>query len=451
MTVDCTSTAMCRMEGRRLVCEVSVFLKHLRDNIEVVWEEEFPVQVNTARDSLSRAIAWDLRTTVYPSQVSFSVAILSPDTSEAHIQPLSDDELITEEMLSSLRVDVSFPDGSLYGRAVNLRAFLLELSQCDITTTNGTSILLLPDINCPMFGFEEQSFIVVRDCYPVLFDLIMKRASPVRVALAGTPGIGKTCFLIYFLWRLLHSELQSSDNFPRVLFHDKERDRFVIHENGSVLPLIDQPGYAFAQRAHPDIWYLVDSVEPELTVYTNILLVAPPDRSLVKHHNKDAIPFATWYMPLWTEREIEDLIALRGDSPVIRLNQEKFGNIPRSLFTSQEDSLASLAKAWEEAVRSVTRQALTNAFFGSKKDTSIVHHVIHMEVPKWRNMNSNTGLPKNDFTTMYLKFASQMSQEAIITNLCENRPQDLQSFLESAPSASIAGNLCKKMFEAYAF
>jgi hypothetical protein len=35
------------------------------------------------------------------------------------------------------------------------------------------------------------------------------------------------------------------------LFHDKKGDRFVLHEDGSVYPLIDQSGYADDQEDYP--------------------------------------------------------------------------------------------------------------------------------------------------------------------------------------------------------
>ena len=92
----------------------------------------------------------------------------------------------------------------------------------------------------------------------------------------------------------MRSELELSSEYPRILFHDKEGDRFVLHEDGSVYLLIEQPGYA----AEP-----VDSVAPELTPYLNILLVTSLKENLAKHHNKDAISFAKWCMPLRAEKK----------------------------------------------------------------------------------------------------------------------------------------------------
>ena len=430
-----------------LVCIVPVAMQHLAEPTEVVWREVFPVKVNVARESMSEALTIEVRKTVHSSQVAFSIAVDLSDTPEAHLHALSDEDVIAEYMCSSLRVDVSFPEGSIHCRAGQLRLFLLELSKCDVQD----GLLVLPNCKCPMFEFEQRSFIAVRDCYAVLFNCIFNQKTKVRVALTGTPGIGKTCFLIYFLWRLIDSGLSSSDKYPQILFHDKGRDRFVLHDDGSVHPLIDQPGYAQAQRNHPDMWYLVDSVAPELTGYMNILLVASHTRDLIKHHYKDAIPFGTLYMPSWTDYEIENLIALNRDSPVVRKNQEKFGNIPRSLFTSLGDSLAEVEEDWEEAVGSFSHKALFSAFFGSGKDAKNIHHLVHVEVPEWNKIDPNTGLPKHDFWTMYLKFASQMSQDAIVTNLCEVRPHDLKSLLDDAAGASIDAPLCRIIFEAYAF
>jgi hypothetical protein len=418
-------------------------MKHLASHITVPWEREFPVKVNFAKRSIVALLANEIRIAVDHSLVEFCIVAQA----QAPNSTLSDSEFITEDLFSSLCVYLSFPEGNLYKRAGQLRVFLLELGEIDLED----NLLMLPDAKCPVFKYGQLSFITVRDCYPRLFDRIVNRAPLVRVALSGTPGIGKTCFLIYFLWRLVVSELKSSNLFPRILFHDKKGDRFVLQEDGSVYPLINQPGYAQDQEDHPNMWYLVDSIDPELTPYLNILLVTSPNENLVKHHNKDAIPFATWYMPLWDENEIDALIAIEGDSPVVRNNQKKFGNIPRTLFTTHEDSLFELEKAWDKAVGSITRQALINVLAGSDKDAKIFHHVIHVHVPKWSAVDPNTGLNLNDFTTTHLKFASEMSQEAIIVNLCKVRSHELESLLEEAATASIAASLCGNIFEAYAF
>lgn len=419
------------MEVKRLDCEVPVFMKHQSKPTKVIWREEFPVKVKVAMLSMSQVLTGKLRFAMDESLISFTIIL------QSRPHELADAEFITEDMLSSLRVDVSFPEGSLYGQAVELRAFLQELTKCIIKDGS----LMLPDEQCPVFKFEHESFIVVRECYPILFECIVKRAPKARVALSGTPGIGKTCFLMYFLWRLI---LQSSKEYPRILFHDCEGDRFVLYEDGSVQPLIDQPAYAKAQKARPNMWYLVDSVVPEATSFINILLVTSPNENLVKTHVRTASPFATWYMPSWAEHEIECLIALKGDSPVVRKNQEKFGNIPRSLYAGKDSSLAELEKAWEDAVGSITRRALINVLSGSDGSSKIFHHVIHVEVPEWN-------LPKCDFTTIYLKFASPMSQKAIVENLCVGRSQELESLLQDTATTSIAASLCGSIFEAYAF
>jgi hypothetical protein len=64
--------------------------------------------------------------------------------------------------------------------------------------------------------------------------------------------------------------------------------------------------------------------------------VTSPDENLVKDHNnnKDAIPFATWYMPQWDENEIEALIALKGD--IIRSGFGRDGNLVSKFEISVE-------------------------------------------------------------------------------------------------------------------
>ena len=79
------------------------------------------------------------------------------------------------------------------------------------------------------------------------------------------------------------------------------------------------------------------------------------------------------------------------------------------------------------------------------------HLVVHVEVPEWNSTDLSTGLPKYDFTTIHLKFASAMSQDEIVKTLCAHRAEELESLLEAASTTSIAASLCGNIFEAYAF
>ena len=50
----------------------------------------------------------------------------------------------------------------------------------------------------------KNSKLYVRKCYPDLYNIIKGGISKVvNIAITGTPGIGKSCFLLYFILRLL--------------------------------------------------------------------------------------------------------------------------------------------------------------------------------------------------------------------------------------------------------
>jgi hypothetical protein len=170
------------MEVKRLVCKVSVFMSHLAaHSVKFYWREEFPIKVAVAKLSIASVLANELGVNIRQSFVAFSIFAKSPHDSEPRFCLLPDNELITQDMLLSLRVDLSFPEGNLYYRAGKLRAFLVELSKCDVKD----NLLMLPE-ECPVFKFGEQSFIAIRDCYLRLFDRIANRVPLLRVALSGT-------------------------------------------------------------------------------------------------------------------------------------------------------------------------------------------------------------------------------------------------------------------------
>jgi hypothetical protein len=120
-------------------------------------------------------------------------------------------------------------------------------------------------------------------------------------ALTGTPGIGKSVFLFYLLWRLARREKP-----PEAILIHRAQDMGFIY-------LITSNG-CFATRdpvsvAHflvkKTTWYLTDTLDPEPTLpFATTILVASPNRKHYKEFLKvhDAVPLH--YLEPWSLEEL---------------------------------------------------------------------------------------------------------------------------------------------------
>jgi hypothetical protein len=171
----------------------------------------------------------------------------------------------------------------------------------------------------------------VRRCYDDLWNLVdahyqKRRQGPVqRVLLLGTPGIGKTVSMNYFLMRALQAGY-------KVLFETRER-RFYFHDGvveservyHSALSVID---------ADPNVFFLVDHQDQRAPRYVDAFTVAAmsPDPRVYKEFIKNRC--VQFWVPLPSESEIIAMNSVEPQLPSDELQSRlaTFGPILRSVF-----------------------------------------------------------------------------------------------------------------------
>jgi len=170
-----------------------------------------------------------------------------------------------------------------------------------------------------VFGQPRKGNILfLRRCYEDLFMRIsntishgVKYDEKMFVILTGTPGIGKSCFIVYMLWRLYGRRAETG--IQGVLLHGGS-------ENVSGYVWFD-----FGEGRATAFWQSDQQLKDRLSDVTNAIYIVDgfPSkrldvwfptvcmRSPVEHSRDNLSKIApTYWMPLWSERELEECRAL---------------------------------------------------------------------------------------------------------------------------------------------
>ena len=147
-----------------------------------------------------------------------------------------------------------------------------------------------------------------------------------RLRITGNPGIGKTFFGFYLLYRLAQKD-------KVVIYDDYVERSSIIFERESAYLTNNIDEYL----RDPTVWYIVDGKEPK-RVNAKTILIYSPKRD--HYANFDNYPGATIrYMPVWNWEEIDtcnDAIYVHQRSKVKQLFL-KWGGIPRFVLEKAND------------------------------------------------------------------------------------------------------------------
>ena len=151
---------------------------------------------------------------------------------------------------------------------------------------------------------QVSKILYLRECYTGIFkgimDYVHERALaqinlgwPCNIFLTGTPGIGKTAFLLYCIQQLLKKKTSvvfgSKTNRTWVDFWDRDGK----HSKVSWRELNNY-------RLDPTVFFILDSIEFDTTRGPCLLATSPSD-DVGRQHRKNA---ASFYMPTWNWEEI---------------------------------------------------------------------------------------------------------------------------------------------------
>ena len=145
----------------------------------------------------------------------------------------------------------------------------------------------------------------VRKCYEDVFELLLKHIKMESFAVSGTPGIGKSLFFVYILYRLMKD------------FEEKTlslRPNRIVYQVGSTYECFDlqQQIVSSATKVDAEKWvrkqdtfYVIDGRRSEpLLSSCVVLFISSPRSQQYKEFVKQKMA-KEWYFPVWTSEELE--------------------------------------------------------------------------------------------------------------------------------------------------
>ena len=220
-----------------------------------------------------------------------------------------------------------------------------------------------------------------------------------KAIITGTPGVGKSFFLIYLLWNLVKAGKKVLFIYhPDIIYYDGF---------GGVFELREFPSAVEHSFWSDDLWCLFDvkgKNEGDLSAIPydscTVVLSTSPRRDMINDFKKPPVP-EVFFMPLWTEPELEK-IAVSFPQVVnwcYRFNI--LGGIPRMVL---EDTKQEATKILEAACKQCELDDCIKIIgFDSTitEKSKVVHSLVHIT-------------SEHPFTTSSVCYASKAALDIII-------------------------------------
>jgi hypothetical protein len=287
----------------------------------------------------------------------------------------------------------------------------------------------------PTFFPDVMKSLLIRQSYVGLFQRIIDNLNNFkfhRMAITGNPGIGKSLFLFYIMWRI-----SSMSSVGSVILHRaKDRGLIYVFENERCwrtrnLGDIDEALFL------SNTWYLTDTLDPipgEVKAVT-ILVSSPSEKhynEFLKYPSNDSLR----YLPVWTLEELMQAAPLyQLSTEVVERRYCIIGGIPRYVLEKSSEDLipvinSAVAKLNIEKFHLIASGLLS-------KEEEISHRIVHYVVDESFNMTT-------------LQFSSSYTTEKALELFSKYQHQNLCNFILYSEHSTISSGLRGNLFEAFA-
>jgi hypothetical protein len=236
------------------------------------------------------------------------------------------------------------------------------------------------------FPVIDQRALFVRKCYHELYDIIIKSSitatKPLRILLTGTPGIGKSTFLIYFIIRHLYESIitPGSRKNPTATFQKRDilifqpaesNDEFYVFASSNIVRKGTYSDFE-AFFLLPTTWYLVDwkpESHPKKGKAATLFALSPNSISDPAFKDFEKVLSRRFCMPVWTYDELEECRRLAFpdlSNRCLKYIYTRVGGVPRFCLESPTEALRD-GHSEEEAQESGL-QRLEDAFEAAPQD-----------------------------------------------------------------------------------
>jgi hypothetical protein len=153
---------------------------------------------------------------------------------------------------------------------------------------------------------DEIKKLYIRKCYQDVFDLLIQHLNlkMKSFAISGTPGIGKSLFFVYILYRLMNDFRTKTLSLKpnRIVYHRANEYTCFDLEKQSVTrtTMLDAGGLV---RDHATL-YIVDGQTTPMSSSCIVLFISSPRSAQYKEFVKQKMA-KEWYFPVWTLAELQ--------------------------------------------------------------------------------------------------------------------------------------------------
>jgi hypothetical protein len=268
----------------------------------------------------------------------------------------------------------------------------------------------------PCFFPTHMEALYIRKAYEDVFTMIYSNHNPEdpekrchRMTVSGTPGIGKSVFSFYILWRLANEKTTKTVIFRR----ESDNGRFYVFQNDRCWRTHDFHDISEFLR-DPTTWYIVDSFEfrPQEVKATTILIISLRYRFLMYAKYIDTV--RPYYLPIWSLEELNTVASLCSkDLRLVRERYNLIGGIPRFVLERNTDLKRSIRRAI--GTLSATR-LFKFASDAESDENQIGHFIIHCML-------------ESNYSDRFLRFSSKYVTSLALKELLESQDEELKEFL----------------------
>ncbi|KAI3656213.1 hypothetical protein MP638_006868 [Amoeboaphelidium occidentale] len=285
----------------------------------------------------------------------------------------------------------------------------------------------------------NQKKLYVRSSIQVIADNIIniEKGKQRHDIVFGAPGVGKSFFLLYLLWRLLQNKGQ------RVLYIYKSR-RWYYDGQGNFFMFDKLPPNVYHDFWTKDLWCLFDTKTQDnitkvpLTLCSFIL--ATTIRSVLYNDFKKEEPEPLWnFLPYWTEDEMQNIATtcFPNCKETWRPRFEILGGVPLYVFMyvneDPEDIVSVLCRQCKlsELIRPIGPHSTFH------EESQSIHLLIHM----------NSNAPYNDY---HLEYASEAALEILVRTRGYEIREKMELLLAGGNKNPLVNILCGYVFKHHA-
>jgi hypothetical protein len=258
-----------------------------------------------------------------------------------------------------------------------------------------------------------------------------------KAIITGTPGIGKSLFLIYLLWKLVKEGKRVLLIYhPFNIYYDGRGGVFQFFSGH--LPL--DADYSFWNDT---LWCLFDAKgkkEAYLDEFPyelcTFIVSTSPRREMVNDFKKPPVP-QEFYMPTWSEAEMEGIAPLFPNATEWRDRFKNLGGIPRHVLEVTERPPTQMLEAacMDCSLDDCIKKIGINSTITEK--SKVVHLLVHV----------TSTAPHTDSSVRY---ASQEALNVIVRKKGNEAKRRMSELLASCEGNPLTAALCGYIFEPYA-